>query len=661
MPQQMALPHSQQQSAPIRFGVIRQQKLRLCLLLHLLLRRDAQERAFLLVSSPKELDVQRLRCLYTADIQDLQAQSQPILHLAFVFAYPAHIRMPPAKKNAGAGCLDSGQLVSRSELAHAEALKKALDQKLPREASDPQQQKELTRQQQQRALEAAEKRAASARAAAAAAEAAKASWEAHCASASHSQADLAQAGGEKGVAALVAEVYGHLRRSGFGGSALQALEHTHYLEAFLWPSFCSTPPAATAKGQEASGTTQPAHLLSICALLLGSGARGGEMLLPLYRQPRQLRALRQIAGPAVVANGSNSRGSNLASALSSREDGQAYSSTTKTQLSLGSCVIYLTHDEQRLLVSFFISAFYGLEHPVLRRLCLSSPRDREHLQQILLDRDFMFVLMRKFVVLSEDVAGSFSQDAVPLPLVLLLERMLEFFVDLLTQLPTRRCLLPLLQQQQLSVRAERSAAAACSEAGVLRQLLQQLFFYERFEIDDDTGRPLSAAACTARHYDRVEAFQRRCFELGGENCSGNGRSGHSGAADGSKAPLACAALADAALEPISSIDDWKRLQELLQQQELLTLLDLRKRSKSWVRQHLVAVLVRALQRQKDQLQQINSQPLYPDELELWDEVLLPQQQLHHSRQLQQARALPKLNLQFLTVHDYLLRNFKLFR
>lgn len=50
-------------------------------------------------------------------------------------------------------------------------------------------------------------------------------------------------------------------------------------------------------------------------------------------------------------------------------------------------------------------------------------------------------------------------------------------------------------------------------------------------------------------------------------------------------------------------------------------------------------------------------PLYPTEEIIWDENIVPTEYFSGEGCL----ALPKLNLQFLTLHDYLLRNFNLFR
>ena len=63
------------------------------------------------------------------------------------------------------------------------------------------------------------------------------------------------------------------------------------------------------------------------------------------------------------------------------------------------------------------------------------------------------------------------------------------------------------------------------------------------------------------------------------------------------------------------------------------------------------------ERRISQLDAINAMPLYPTESLLWDENVVPS--INYTGE--QVLALPKLNLQYLTFHDYLLRNFNLFR
>lgn len=63
------------------------------------------------------------------------------------------------------------------------------------------------------------------------------------------------------------------------------------------------------------------------------------------------------------------------------------------------------------------------------------------------------------------------------------------------------------------------------------------------------------------------------------------------------------------------------------------------------------------EKRSSQLEALNEMPLYPTEDVIWDENVVPTAYFSGEGCL----ALPKLNLQFLTLHDYLLRNFNLFR
>lgn len=78
---------------------------------------------------------------------------------------------------------------------------------------------------------------------------------------------------------------------------------------------------------------------------------------------------------------------------------------------------------------------------------------------------------------------------------------------------------------------------------------------------------------------------------------------------------------------------------------------------SYPRRLLLEILVEHHEKRRSQLDAVNHMPLYPDENVLWDENLVPLGHYHGNTVL----ALPKLNLQFLTFHDYLLRSFNLFR
>lgn len=72
---------------------------------------------------------------------------------------------------------------------------------------------------------------------------------------------------------------------------------------------------------------------------------------------------------------------------------------------------------------------------------------------------------------------------------------------------------------------------------------------------------------------------------------------------------------------------------------------------------LLEVVLQNFERRPSQREFVNELPLYPNEDVLWDENLVPS--INYTGE--GCLALPKLNLQFLTFHDYLLRNFNLFR
>lgn len=75
------------------------------------------------------------------------------------------------------------------------------------------------------------------------------------------------------------------------------------------------------------------------------------------------------------------------------------------------------------------------------------------------------------------------------------------------------------------------------------------------------------------------------------------------------------------------------------------------------KQFLLELLVSRHEKRASQLEALNEMPLYPTEDIVWNENVVPTEYFSGDGCL----ALPKLNLQFLTLHDYLLRNFNLFR
>ncbi|KAL7239134.1 hypothetical protein ACSBR2_005102 [Camellia fascicularis] len=225
--------------------------------------------------------------------------------------------------------------------------------------------------------------------------------------------------------------------------------------------------------------------------------------------------------------------------------------------------------------------------------------------------------------------------------VLYCERFMEFLIDLLSQLPTRRFLKPLVADVAVVAKCHLSALYRHEKGKLFAQLVDLLQFYEGFEIDDRLGRQMTDDEVLQSHYDRLQAFQLFAFK---------------------KIPK----LRELALANIGSVNrrsDLSKKLSVLSSEELRDLvcckLKLVSKDDPWSERvdFLVEVMVSFFQKQQSQKEAINALPLYPNEQIMWDESLVPS--INYTGE--GCLALPKLNLQFLTLHDYLLRNFNLFR
>eukprot|EP00434_Breviolum_minutum_P014329 symbB.v1.2.012636.t1/scaffold853.1/size308060/16 len=268
-----------------------------------------------------------------------------------------------------------------------------------------------------------------------------------------------------------------------------------------------------------------------------------------------------------------------------------------------------------------------------------------------------------------------------------LERCLELMIDLLDQLPTRRFFRPLLVDKHIVVRCKGSKVAQLPEARLVNQLLGILRYYENFEIDDTTGKPLTRREVTDLHYDRLQLLQRVCFQEFPENPSLKQIMLINVASLDTREALLehfqmlplevlkvlCAKVCylDVSKDPTLAAMEQK-VREAIEAQEKLeaekaeepTEPKKKKRKKKVKTEEekrlcelLVEILVNRLERPVMQQDDVMKMPLYPTEELIWDPNLVPEE--HYSGDY--SLALPKLNLQFLTIHDYLLRNFNLFR
>ncbi|KAF8404573.1 hypothetical protein HHK36_009460 [Tetracentron sinense] len=204
-----------------------------------------------------------------------------------------------------------------------------------------------------------------------------------------------------------------------------------------------------------------------------------------------------------------------------------------------------------------------------------------------------------------------------------------------------RYLRPLVDDVAVVAKCHLSALYTHEKGRLFAQLVDLLQFYEGFEINDHIGMQLSDDEVLQSHYDRVHSFQLLAFK---------------------KIPK----LRDLALANIGAVHkraDLSKKLSVLSPEELKDLvcskLKLVSKEDHWSERvdFLIEVVISFFEKRQSQKEAINALPLYPNEKIMWDESLVPS--INYSGE--GCLALPKLNLQFLTLHDYLLRNFNLFR
>lgn len=224
------------------------------------------------------------------------------------------------------------------------------------------------------------------------------------------------------------------------------------------------------------------------------------------------------------------------------------------------------------------------------------------------------------------------------------EKFVQLLNDLLSQLPTRRFLHAVLDDKAVLVTSRVSPLYNHPACDLYRRLVAMLHDSLTFPIDDHTGDAMLDDAVVAQHYERVQQLQRLLFR---------------------HVPK----LRQAAYLPCGTLskkeDLMKHLKQLTQEElkflvvNQLRLIDENDPSMIIDPGFLMEVMVSAYEKPRPQRQIVQSLPLYPTESVLLDDKQVPSDSFTYSGE--SILALPKINLQFLTLTDYLLRNFHLFR
>lgn len=224
------------------------------------------------------------------------------------------------------------------------------------------------------------------------------------------------------------------------------------------------------------------------------------------------------------------------------------------------------------------------------------------------------------------------------------ERFLEFLTDLESQLPTRRYVNALIQDLNLIALVRSSPPFADEENGLLRDLYYLLRHFVYFAVDDNTGIQYSEAQSKEIHHATLARLQRAALR-------------------NYRAQLTILALSNyGAIESRSELET--HLQQLtdFELKCLCSLLGFRTEYPPAAkivsgRGILLEILISAHEKKKTFREAVRAQSVLPTEATLYESSLLRNESYNGSRSI----AIPKLNLQYLTVGDFLWRSFVLYR
>ncbi|KAF9875627.1 intron-binding protein aquarius [Colletotrichum karsti] len=326
------------------------------------------------------------------------------------------------------------------------------------------------------------------------------------------------------------------------------------------------------------------------------------------------------------------------------------------------------------LLSFLISAFQSLDCAVVRKECaplvsisiwhsLSTEELREekldqkaHVRKawraagkrydtaddatkakLRFDRSWLYTMVLHFLSLI------YTENAKP-DQILYCERLVEFLTDLQSQLPTRRYVNSLLLDLHVLSAMRLSPMFNDEDNSLLRDLHTLLRHYTYFTIDDQTGAQLSRTEAYDKHCANLSRLQKVSLKYFKEK------------------------LTVLALSNYGSIDKRDELLGLLEPLtddevvELARLLRLRTAYPESLgvnidRKFLTEVILTTFEKRKTFEEVARGMSLVPTEQSMFENNIMRTDTYDGSRPL----ALPKLNLQYLSVGDFLWRSLILYR
>ncbi|KAF1932760.1 P-loop containing nucleoside triphosphate hydrolase protein [Didymella exigua CBS 183.55] len=285
------------------------------------------------------------------------------------------------------------------------------------------------------------------------------------------------------------------------------------------------------------------------------------------------------------------------------------------------------------------------QHHMLRKAWRASGKrfdaaDEALQARLRFERSWLYTLVLDFI---DRLYGSSTRQEMADNLVYC-ERFVELLTDLQSQLPTRRYVNTLLKDLNLLPAVRLSPMYAAEDNGLFRDLYSLLSHFTHFAIEDQSGKQLSRLEYDQQHYDTLAKLQRIAYATFQQK-------------------LQLMALANfASLGDRVELDGHLRTLSDDELRELCSLMGLRTDypgSTSLVRDRAfyMETLVSLVEQRPMFKDTVRDMPVLPTEKMLYETTFLRNEAYNGSRPL----AIPKLNLQYLTMGDFLWRSYVLYR
>ena len=224
------------------------------------------------------------------------------------------------------------------------------------------------------------------------------------------------------------------------------------------------------------------------------------------------------------------------------------------------------------------------------------------------------------------------------------ERFLEFLTDLESQLPTRRYVTTLVKDLNLLALIRLSPTFNGEENGLFRDLFVLLRQFVNFPVDDNTGIQHTQVQSYEEHCARLARLQRASLKNFKEKLTILALSNYAAIEKRTELEAHLGSLSDKELADLSGLLGFRTKYPPSAKVEAS-------------RDLLMEILLSSHERRRTFRESMRDLSILPTEAALYEPTLLRNEHYDGSRSL----AIPKLNLQYLSVGDFLWRSFVLYR